>query len=301
MANRQAGERNYLYLGLGGLLLVALFIVFAYSSSPFQGCVGVVEISGPIVSQGSDATLFSDGIKGSETIASEIESANERPDVKSVLVLIDSPGGSVVATREIYDALMSVNKSKVAYIHELGASGGYYVAAGTNYIMAHPDAITGSIGARMTLADMSGLFSKIGYNETSIKSGAMKDMGTPSRTLSEGETAVLESIVNESFAEFRQAVIDGRGKRLDMIAFEQVLDARIMTGRQAKKIGLVDETGDKKAAIKKAAELGGIKNNDPPVCELSKGGKRKGMLSSFSSEAVLAVLQKMGLPQLLYR
>jgi protease-4 len=299
MANRQ-GNRNYLYAGLGGLLLLAFLVVAAYSIAPPEGCVGVVEIQGPIVSDDVPATLFSDEVNGAETIAGQIKSAEGRAEVKSVLVLIDSPGGSVVATREIYDALAGLNKSKVAYIHEMGTSGGYYVASAADYVMAHPDAITGNIGARITLADMSGLFSKLGYNETSIKSGAMKDMGTPARPLTQDEEAVLASIVNESFSEFREAVEKGRGSRLDAALWQQALDARLLTGRQAKKIGLVDEVGGRQMALKKAAALGGMAGEGPQECVLSKSRGKKSLLGSFASEALQTLLQKAAWPSLSY-
>ncbi len=300
MANRQSGGNNYAYAWLGGLLLLALLVVAAYSMAPLEGCVGVIEIKGQIVSDDVPATLFSDEVKGAQSIAREIKSAEGRREVKSVLLLIDSPGGSVVATREIYDAFSALNKSKVAYIHELGTSGGYYVASGADYILAHPDAITGNIGARITLADMSGLFSKLGYNETSIKSGAMKDMGTASRPLTLDEQEVLASIVDESFSQFREAVVRGRGSRLDAQLFEQALDARLLTGRQAKKIGLIDDVGSREAALKKAAWLGGIDSSEPQECELSKSSGKKSLLGAFASEAVQAALGRMGFPRLSY-
>ena len=301
MASRQDGERNYLYVGLGGLLLIALLIVLAYSSSAFGGCVGVVRISGELSTHDVAPGILSDGVTGSETIASEIQGAADRQEVKSLLVLIDTPGGSVVATRDIYDALESVNKSKVAYIHELGTSGGYYIAAGTDYIMAHQDAITGNIGARMTFEDMSALFAKIGYNETSIESGDMKDMGTPARPLTPQEEAVIGSIVNESYQEFRSAVLQGRGSRLDMAAFGQVEDGRILSGRQAFKIGLVDQLGSEKDAIAKAAEMGGINSSDPSLCELSSSAPGKGLLGSLVSEVEQSALQKSNGPKLSYQ
>ena len=286
MAGKQEEGRNYLYIGLGGLLLVAFLVVLAYSSSPFGGCVGVVEISGELATHDVAPGLLSDGVTGSGTIASEIEDAGSRSDVRSLLVLIDTPGGSVVATRDVYDALKALNKSKVAYIHELGASGGYYAATGTDYIIAHQDAITGSIGARMTFEDMSGLFAKVGYNETSIESGAMKDMGTAARPLTPEEEAVVGEIVNESYQEFRSAVLSARAGKLDMAAFGQAEDGRILSGRQAFKIGLVDQLGSEKDAIAKAAELGGINSSDPSLCELSQGGSGRSLLGSLVSQAV---------------
>ncbi|MCX8175374.1 MAG: signal peptide peptidase SppA [Candidatus Micrarchaeota archaeon] len=297
-AKKKSGLR-YLYLIIGGLFAVSLLALVAFSFAPLEGCVGVVRIDGPLVTQDVEATLFADEIKGSQTISAEIESAAKRTEVKSILVLIDSPGGSVVASREVYDALHKLGKKKVAYINELGTSGAYYVAAGTDYIVANPDAITGSIGARATFADLSGLFEKIGYNETSIKTGAMKDIGTPARSMSEEEKAVIASIINESFQEFRSAVLESRGSRLDRKAFEKVLDARILTGRQAKKIGLVDELGNRKAAIKKAAELGGIKAEEPSLCDLSSSKGRRSLLG-FSSQLLDFVAAKAGIPKISY-
>ncbi len=299
--------RNYLFLLLGGIFLIAVLVVLAYafgsvlSFLPFEGCVGVVGINGPIVSTDIGATVFSDEVKGAETIAEEIRSADNRADVKSMLVFIDSPGGSVVGSKEIYDALRSLNKPSVAYINELAASGGYYVASGTDYIIAQPDALTGNIGARATIADMSGLFAKIGFNESTIKSGAMKDMGTSSRPMTPEERAVFESIINESFQQFKGDVQAGRGSRLDPAGFATALDARIFSGRQAKKIGLVDALGNKKAAIQKAAELGGIKSKDPALCELSSSAAKKGLLGSLSAEAVDFLVKSSGIPRLSYQ
>ncbi|MFA6489445.1 MAG: signal peptide peptidase SppA [Candidatus Micrarchaeia archaeon] len=303
MAFKKTDGQNYLPILIGGLFVFALAIVaiYAFAALPMAGCVGVVEIKGEIVSDDTPSTLFSDEIKGGDTIAEEIESAANRPDIKSILVIIDSPGGSAVASRRIYDALRAVNKSKVAYINEMAASGGYYVAAGTDYIVANPLSLTGNIGARATLSDMSGLFAKLGYNETSVKSGSMKDMGTASRPMTEEERAVFQSIVDESFEDFKSAVLEGRGSRLDMAGFKTILDARILTGRQAEKIGLVDSLGNRKDAIKQAAKMGGIESDEPRLCALSSSGGKRGIFGSLSSEAIGTLLRGAIAPKILYQ
>jgi protease IV len=301
VAVKQVG-RNYLYLVLGGLFAFALLLLLAYSIFPTEGCVGVIEVNGEIVSQGADATLFSDAVRGSDTISQEIEEAGSRPDVKSILLLVDSPGGGVVASREIYEALRAVNKSKVAYVNELAASGGYYAAVGTDYIVATPNALTGSIGSIITLSDMSGLFEKVGYNLTMVKSGEKKDMGSPARPLSDSERGVLQSIVNESFDEFRNAIVESRGSRLDSAAFALVTDGRLLSGRQAKTVGLVDELGNRKAAIMKAAELGGIASLEPRTCEISLKSERRGIFGSLASEIARIVLgTRSATPHLSYK
>ncbi|VVC01752.1 Peptidase family S49 [uncultured archaeon] len=296
-------NNNIVILVVGGLFLIAILVIIGYSfaSGPFEGCVGVVSINGEIVSQDIPSSIFSDEVLGSETMAGEIASADSRSDVKSVLVLIDSPGGSVVGSKQIYDAVRALNKYSVSYINEMAASGGYYVAAGTDYIVANPDSITGSIGARATFTEMSGLFGKLGINETTIKTGAMKDIGSSSRPMTDDERALIQGIVNESFQQFKSDVEIGRGSRLNYQLFQPVLDARILSGRQAKKIGLVDALGDKKAAIKKAAELGGITSDDPRLCELSSTGAQRGLLGSLSAQTIDFLVRSSGMPKLQYR
>ncbi|MCX8195235.1 MAG: signal peptide peptidase SppA [Candidatus Micrarchaeota archaeon] len=297
---------NYLLWLVGGIFLLALIVVafFALMEAsplfPLQGCVGIVEIDGPIISKDIDATLLSDEVKGAETMAKEIASAKKRPEVKSILVIIDSPGGSVVGSKELYEALRKVGKPTVAYINELGASGGYYVAAGADYIVAQPDSITGSIGARATFVDLSGLFEKIGYSETTIKTGEMKDIGTYSRPMTAEERAVIEGIINESFQQFRSDIEKSRGGRLDRAEFQKILDARILSGRQAKRIGLVDYLGNKEFALQKAAALGNITAEKPPTCALSSSEERKGLFGRLFSEELGSIANRF-LPKILYQ
>jgi len=289
MAGKGRGS-NYLAVAVGGLFILSIVIIAAYSFLPSEGCIGVVEISGPLVTQDVPASLFTDEQKGSQTMASEIKEAGDRPDVRAVLLLIDSPGGSVIASQEVYESVHALNKTSVSFIREMAASGGYYAAAGTSYIVANPDALTGSIGARATLSDYSGLMAKLGINSTTFKTGDLKDMGSPERPMPEKERAVWQSIVNESFLTFRTAVEEGRKGRLDKAGFEEVLDARILTGRQAKKIGLVDELGNKDAAIAAAARLSGMKG-EPRLCEISSGARRGTLFGSLSAQALQMFLQ----------
>lgn len=253
---------------------------------PFkQDCVGLIKVEGELTTDGGGGGIFAPGVLSSDDYAALIEEAGKRGEVKAVLVEINSPGGSVVASREIYESVKELKKPKVAYFREMAASGGYYAAAGTDYIISDPDAITGSIGARATFVDMSGLFEKIGYNQTVVKSGKHKDMGDPGRPMTGEEINITQGIVNEVFAEFVRAVEEGRGGRLNRSRFSEVLDARIMTGRQAKEVGLVDEVGNRKAALRKAAALANMsyEGDVPPVCEI--GGNRGVWDGMFGSAA----------------
>lgn len=244
------------------------------------GCVGVINVIGEIAMDDTEPGLIGIGSVGSETIASEIEEAASRSDVKALVVVVDSPGGSPVASRHIYSALKDVKKPKVAYFREMAASGGYYVGAGTDYIVAEPSTLTGSIGVRATFTDLSSLFGKIGYNETTIKSGELKDIGTSSRPMTDKERQLMRAIVQELFDEFKGVVMESRGSRLNMEKFNEVLDARVLTGRQALAAGLVDQLGDKKAAVKKASELAGEEHLD--TCEFAP--KQKGFFSQLMGD-----------------
>ncbi|MEM4348726.1 MAG: signal peptide peptidase SppA [Candidatus Anstonellaceae archaeon] len=295
MASKE--KRSYIWI-LVALIFGAFLVISLFSISPPEGCVGVVEIKGPIIYEDVPAGLFFDEIRGAKSISKDILDAEERDEIRAVLVLIDSPGGSVVASTEIYEALSSLNKTKVAHINEIGTSGAYLIATATDYIVANPNAITGSIGARMSFADMSRLFEKIGYNETVIKTGEMKDIGTPARAMSKEEYEVLYAILNESFSQFVEAIRKGRGERLNEKLFEQVLDARILSGRQAQKVGLVDELGKKEDALRKAGELAGIKGK-PKECVLSSTLKRRSMFGSLVSQLEYYAKSK-SLPQLSY-
>jgi protease IV len=294
-------EKNYLLAFVGGLFLLAALTLIAFAVFPSEGCVGVVEISGPLSTADSPASLFSSEQKGSETIASELSEAGRRQDVRAVLILIDSPGGSVIASQEVYEAVLALNKTSVAFIREMAASGGYYVAAGTDYIVANPDALTGSIGARATLEDYSGLMGKLGVNSTTFKTGALKDMGSPDRPLTDDEREVWQAIVNESFLNFKSAVELRRSGKLDTALFSQALDARILTGRQAKKIGLIDELGNKQSAIAAAARLSGMGQGEPRLCEISSSKVRGSIFGSLAAQA-LSLMQKSSItPRISYQ
>jgi len=270
-------------LVLAFIAIVVLFFVFSSIYPMFVGkCVAVVEINDPITVEGSPASIFDAGYPSSEQLATSIESLNKRDDVGAVVFVMNSPGGSVVATREVYASVKGLDKPKVAYFREVAASGAYYVASGTDYIISDPDAITGSIGVIATFTQMSGLLDKIGVNVTEIKSGQHKDMGSSYRNMTADEQVLLQALVDEVYQEFRSVVIENRRGRLDLAKFDEVADGRIMTGRQAEKVGLVDETGTKKDALLKAAQLANISAEsaeDVRICQVSTMSEESGLFT----------------------
>lgn len=307
--NHSRRNKRSLILGTGLLLalvflaVVVLFFIFSAFSTGIVGqCVAVVDISTPLTVEGSPATIFDLGYPGSEELALTIEDINARDDVGAVVFVFNSPGGSVVATREVYAAVEELDKPSVSYFREVAASGAYYVASGTDYIVSDPDALTGSIGVIATVTSMSGLFDKLGINVTAIKSGEHKDIGSSFRNMTDKEQAIMQALVDEIYEEFRGVVVKNRQGKLNMAVFNNVSDGRILSGRQAEKAGLVDELGTKKDAVMKAADLANIsytEYDDIRVCHVDTMPAEGGL---FSAEALFRGLgMESGVPSLSYK
>ena len=242
-------------IGGGALILLnALLPDLDFSS---QDRVALIRIEGVILD--AQATI------------SELKQYSENPLVKAIVLRIDSPGGGVVPSQEIHDAVKRVkNKSNKAVIASMGtvaASGGYYIAAATGRIIANPGTLTGSIGVIMEMANFEGLMKKVGVEGVVIKSGRFKDVGSPLRKMSDEERKLLQSVMDDVHHQFIQAVADGRS--LEVSDVEPLADGRIYTGRQAKDARLVDELGDLDDAIHIAADIAGMEG-EPKVVEPRK-------------------------------
>jgi len=207
-------------------------------------------------------------IVDSKSTVREIRKYADNPSVKAVIVRIDSPGGGVVASQEIYEELKWLKEKKqkkvVASMGTVAASGGYYVACASDLIVANPGTLTGSIGVIMEFANLEGLFKKIGVEGVVIKSGKHKDIGSPFRSLTKDEKDILQAIIDDVYAQFISAVADGRKMKPE--AVKELADGRIFTGRQAKELKLVDELGTMQDAINITAKLAGIKG-EPGIIE----------------------------------
>ena len=204
----------------------------------------------------------------SQPTVTDLRRFSENPSVKAIVLRIDSPGGGVVPSQEIYDEVKRVraknNKTVIASMGSVAASGGYYIAAATDRIVANPGTLTGSIGVIMETANVEGLLQKIGVEGVVIKSGKYKDVGSPLRKMSEEERGLLQSVMDDVHKQFIEAVAEGRDLELD--AAQALSDGRIFTGRQAKDVKLVDELGDLEDAIQLAADTAGIEG-EPKVVE----------------------------------
>ncbi len=219
--------------------------------------VAIVRVEGPIMD--------------SAQAVEELEVFGDDPLVKAIVVRIDSPGGGVAPSQEIYNAVKRVrkeqNKTVVASMGTVAASGGYYIAVGTDRILANPGTLTGSIGVIMQMANFQELLDKVGVKSVVVKTGKFKDLGSPFRPMVDEERELLESVMNDTLSQFIEAVADGRS--MDAAEVEQLADGRVFTGRQAKSVLLIDEIGDLHDAIKLAGELSGIEGT-PRVLETPK-------------------------------
>jgi len=241
-----------LMVGLGLLLLINVF--FPDLDLSTEDRIALVRIEGVILDSQSTVT--------------ELKRFGENPSIKAIVLRIDSPGGGVVPSQEIYDAVQRVrNKNSKAVIASMGtvaASGGYYIAAATDRIMANPGTLTGSIGVIMETANVEGLLKKIGVEGIVVKSGKFKDIGSPIRKMSDEDRVLLQSVMDDVHKQFIDAVAEGRA--MEVSAVQALADGRIFTGRQAKDAKLVDELGTLEDAIQLAADLAGIEG-EPKVVE----------------------------------
>ena len=239
-------------MGLGGLILINLFFPDLDLSSDDR--IALIRVEGVILD--------------SQTTIGELKRFSENPSVKAIVIRIDSPGGGVVPSQEIYDAVKRIrnknNKAVIASMGSVAASGGYYIAAATDRIVANPGTLTGSIGVIMETANVEGLLQKIGVEGVIIKSGKYKDVGSPLRKMSADERGLLQAVMDDVHKQFIEAVAEGRS--LELRAAQALVDGRVFTGRQAKEAKLVDELGDLEDAIQLAAEVVGIEG-EPKVVE----------------------------------
>ncbi len=262
--------------------VVALFFLGKGDSAfEFGEKVGVVEIKGVIADP--------------KSVISQLKRFRKDNDIKAIVLRIDSPGGGVGPSQEIYAEVKKTTglKKVVASMGAIAASGGYYVGAAADHIMANPGTITGSIGVVMEFANAQELFQKIGVSAVVIKSGDYKDTGSPLRKMTPEERRLLEDFVGNVHQQFVTAVAEGR--KMSEETVRTFADGRIFSGQQAHELGLLDSLGNLEDAIALAAEMGGIKG-EPSVVYAEKkkfsllefilGSKLAGTLDRITSAAL---------------
>jgi len=266
---------------LAFLILCAIFVFFVvlvYSLSSVMGRsarlpigekVGVVEVSGVIA--------------GSKEVIEQIIDFRDDDSIKAIVLRIDSPGGGVGPSQEIYEEVRKTTDVKpvIASMGAVAASGGYYIASPARRILANPGTITGSIGVIMEFTNFQELLQKIGLRSDVVKSGEHKDIGSPVRPMTEADRQILQAMIDDVHQQFIEAVASGRNMEIETV--KSLADGRIFTGRQALQINLVDELGNLQDAIGVAAEMAGIKG-EPKVVYPPE--EKPGILHYFIEETV---------------
>lgn len=236
-------------VGILVLFLGTIWVLMATVSEdglPTGGAkVAVVEIEGIIV----DGTAA----------VRELREHAENPSIKAVVLRVNSPGGVVAPTQEIFSAIQRARKAGKPVVATLGAvaaSGGYYVAAAADRIYANPGTLTGSIGVVMQMANIEGLLKKVGVEYVVVKAGSYKDVGNFARTMSPEERKMLQALLDDVYSQFVDAVAEGRGlERKEVLAFAE---GRIYSGQQALALKMVDEMGGFEDAVEAAGKLANI-------------------------------------------
>jgi protease-4 len=256
------------------------------SALGMTGRVGIVEVEGQI----SESRTIVDALKG----------FGRSPVIKAVVVRIESPGGGVAPSQEIYNAIRKLHEEKpvIASLGGLAASGGYYIASACDTIVANPGTLTGSIGVIMQLGNVQELLQKIGVQAEVLKAGEHKDMGSPVRPMTDAERGLFQQMLDSVHAQFISAVAAGR--QMDESKVRELADGRVFSGEQARAVGLVDTLGGLEDAITMAAERGGIAG-EPRVsrAQLSREPWWWSMIFGSTSSEWLPIRPAVGL-QLIY-
>jgi protease-4 len=241
---------------MGIAVIVSLIFALLHKNLPIGDKVALIRIEGPIVDSKEAIDTLKDYVKDLS--------------VKAIVLRVDSPGGAVAPSQEIYEEVRKAvaKKTVVVSMGSVAASGGYYIAAPATRIIANPGTLTGSIGVIMEIPNMEGLLAKIGVKSEVIKSGRHKDIASVFRGIKPEERAILQNVLDNVHDQFINAVSDGRKMLREDV--QKIADGRIYTGEQALTVGLVDELGNLEDAVKAAAKLSGIRGEPSVVSREEK-------------------------------
>lgn len=207
--------------------------------------IAVLEVNGTIQDTGESGSFFSAEGYNHQAFLEELDYVKEDPDVKGIILKVNSPGGGVVESAEIHDKLVEIKEEtkKPIYVSmgSMAASGGYYISAPADKIFASAETLTGSLGVIMSGYNFEGLAEKYGVEFVTIKSGQYKDIMSSTREMTEDERQILQTMIDNSYSGFVKVIADGRGMSEEEV--RSIADGRIYDGRQAKDLKLIDEFG----------------------------------------------------------
>lgn len=240
-------------------------------------------------------------IMDSKEIVRQLSNYRRDDDIKAIILRIDSPGGAVAPSQEIYDEVLRVradNKKIYASMGSLAASGGYYIAAATDRIYANPGTLTGSIGVIMAFSNAEKLMEKIGLEPEVIKSGKFKDVGSPARKMLPHERKYLQTVVDDVHQQFIEAV--AKGRNMSNKEARKLADGRVFTGRQALKLKMVDELGGLEDVITQLGKDAGIEGRPKVIWEEPAKGFMEWFMEGSLSKDIKASVLPSRFPSLQY-
>jgi protease-4 len=253
-------------LAFVGLMLAGLALSLRGGGRRLHGGpkIGVLELEGVIGERG--------GIDGSRE-AEQLHAFAMDDDIHAILVRIDSPGGAVAPSQELHEEILRTRKRKkvVCSLGNTAASGGYYIAVACERIVANPGTVTGSIGVISRFFAAPELLELAKVQQTTLKTGALKDSGSPFRAFDEQDRAYMEALQQRIYGQFLTAVAQGRGKSVDEI--RPLADGRVFTGEEALSLGLVDGLGNQRTAVEALMELAQLQG-EPELVRPEKDGFR---------------------------
>jgi len=256
-------------------VLFGVFLLFIICVGFFLTIYGISAVSGKkrsfAIGDRIGVVTIEGFIGDSNTVIEQINEFDSDESIRAVIIRIDSPGGSVAPSQEIYEAIVKLKKNKkvVSSMGSIAASGGYMIACATDKIVANPGSITGSISAIMYFADAEELLKKIGLKTTAVKSGKYKDIGSPVRGMTAEERALIQELVDDIYDQFVDTVSQNR--KIPKEDLKKIADGRVFSGRQAKKLGLVDYIGDMDYAVELVKKMSGIQGKPDIVYPRQKG------------------------------
>lgn len=248
----------------------------------FGDKVAVIKVEG-LITMSDGSGLFSESTANPDRIIKQIRKAENDGSVKAILFEINSPGGGIVASEAISEAIKDVDKPTIAWLSEIATSGGYYVASACDYIVADKGTLTGSIGVISVFPQYSSLMEKLGVEMRVIKSGEYKDIGSPYRNMTEDERVMVQGWNNEIYDDFISVVAENRDLSREYV--EDIAEGKLYVGKKAVEMKLADELGTKEQAILIAGNMGGIEGR-PEIVEYKK--------SSFFDEFVSTASTRFG-------
>lgn len=277
-----AGKKHPIWFVIGILCAVILVMGIAMAlilswlgpskSLSFGDRIGVISVEGVILDP--------------EPVLKQLAEFKKDNRIKAIILRVNSPGGSVAPSQEIYREIRKTNQTKkvIASMSSLAASGGYYIAAGADKIVANPGTLSGSIGVIMEFVQLEDLFKKLGVGLEVVKSGEFKDIGSPHRKMSERDRELITGLTQEIQTQFVEAVAQGRNLPVEKV--REVADGRVLSGARCKELGLVDQLGNFMDAVDLAKRVSGIEGEVTLVYARKSRGLLWSLLFDDSAESL---------------